>query len=279
MINAYYNGMFMKAEDVKIPLGDRSIYFGDGVYDAAAGRNGKIYLEREHLGRFKRNAEALNISLSLSEEEISCVLHRLIEKSGLCEYFIYFHSARQSKERSHAYADGDVGNFLATIKPHRIPEQNKRLRLISAEDTRYYHCNLKTLNLLPNVMASKKASDAGCDEAVFIRGGLVTECSHSNIMIIKDNTLFTHPNGSLILPGIMRARILEKCEDLHIPVSETAFSKDELYSADEIIVSSTTKLCLSASEIDGIPKIKKENSPASSIISSLHREFYQMTEK
>lgn len=279
MINAYYNGFYLNTEDVKIPLTDRSIFFGDGVYDAAAGRNGKIYLENEHLNRFTENSKKLNLPLPIGYNEISGVLHSLIEKSGLSEYFIYFHTARQSDGRNHVYKDTDTGNFLATVKPHKIPPCDKALKLITVDDVRYFLCNVKTLNLLPNVLASKKAEDAGCDEAVFIRDGYVTECSHSNVLIIKNGTLITHPNGKYILPGIMRGKTIEICKKLGITTLEKAFTKEELYEADEILVSSTTRLCLLASEIDGIRKEITKNSLGFSIICALRDDFLKMTAK
>lgn len=121
------------------------------------------------------------------------------------------------------------------------------------EDTRFFHCNIKTLNLIPSVMASQKAKEMGCDETVFHRGGRVTECAHSNVHIIKDGVFRTAPLDNLILPGTARAHLITACKKLGIGVSEEPFSVDELMAADEVIVSSAGSLCLQAVEIDGKP--------------------------
>ena len=114
------------------------------------------------------------------------------------------------------------------------------------------HCNIKTLNLIPSVMASEKARDAGAAEAVLYRPGeLVTECAHSNVHILKDGVLKTHPADNLILGGIARAHLLHACKALSIPTDETAFTLSELFAADEVIVTSSSNLCIRADRIDG----------------------------
>ena len=123
-------------------------------------------------------------------------------------------------------------------------------RLISIPDTRFYHCNIKTLNLIPNVMAAQQASEAGCNETVFVRDGCVTECSHSNISMVKDGVFITHPLDNLILPGTERKHIIRWCVELGIPVEERAFTLEELYTADEILVTSTSHPSMRAMELN-----------------------------
>ena len=123
--------------------------------------------------------------------------------------------------------------------------------LISVEDTRFLHCNIKTLNLLPSVMASQKAKVANADEAVLHRGELVTECAHSNISIIKNGTLQTAPANNLILPGVTRKHLIEICNNLNVPVVEKPFTLQELFDCDEAIVSSSGCLFIEAKSLDG----------------------------
>ena len=144
-------------------------------------------------------------------------------------------------------------NIWIMIKPGGEFDLTKKLRLITVEDTRFLHCNIKTLNLLPNVMAAQKAAEAGCQEAVFHRGEIVTECAHSNVSIIKDGVFKTHPTDHYILPGITRKHLIQICKDNCIPVDETPFTLKELMDADEVIVSSASKLCKTAYEIDNTP--------------------------
>ena len=248
---AYYNGDFAKLTEIRIPLSDRAVFFGDGIYDAAIGRDGYIYLEKEHLERFYSNAKRLNIPVILTRDELSSLLHTLIEKNGYEYYFIYFQLTRRSDERIHAYPDSSASNLLITVKRHTLPSPDRALSLISSPDIRYRMCDIKTLNLLPAVIASKKAVENGCDEAVFVKDGTVTECAHSNISIVKGDTVYTHPNGPFILPGITRTRMLYICKELKIQYAEKPFSYEEMLLSDEILITSTTKLCLRANKIDG----------------------------
>jgi D-alanine transaminase len=270
---AYYNGIFCDFEDVRIPLSDRAVFFGDGIYDAAMGRDGKIYLEEEHLDRFFSNAKKLAIPLNLTKSELSYLLHELILKNGFDEYFLYFQLTRHSSERIHAYPYTDKSNLLITLKKQSLPPADKKISLISREDIRYSMCDVKTLNLLPAVMASRVAEDAGCGEAVFIRDGIVTECAHSNVAIVKNGVVYTHPLSKFILPGITRARMLSLCERNKIPYCEKAFGYDDMTEADEILITSTTKLCLTASKIDGI-EIKNCKSQVGNILKTALREDF-----
>lgn len=272
---AYYNGDFSDFSDVRIPLSDRSVFFGDGIYDAAIGRGGQVYLEKEHLDRFFSNAERTDIPVKVDREELSAIIRRLIEKNGYEGYFIYIQLSRFSQARTHSYPDTENSNLLVTLKEHTLPSPTKELRLITLPDVRYSMCNVKTLNLLPAVMASKEAERKGCDEAVFIRNGFVTECAHSNIHIVKNGILYTHPNGNFILPGITRQRLLHFCVKLGIEAREAPFTASDLYSADEVLVTSTTKLCQKATEIDGKSVGNSDSEVGKSLIAALFEDFYK----
>ena len=210
----YYNGKFGPLEEMTVPMNDRACYFGDGVYEATLARNGKIFALKEHLDRFFNSAGIRQ--------------HQFPEK-------------------------GTKPNLWIFMKPGKPADSSKRLKLTDVEDTRFLHCNIKTLNLLVNVMAAEKAESMGCGECVFHRGDVVTECAHSNVSIIKDGIFKTHPTDHYILPGITRMHIIQICKDNGIPVDETPFTMAELMDADEIIVSSSTKFCSPACEMNGTP--------------------------
>ncbi len=258
---AYYNGGYTDFQNVKIPLSDRCVFFGDGIYDAVVGKGGKIYLESDHIARFFENSKKLKLNISMTKSELSEILHSVIEKNGFEEYFIYFQLTRSLCERRHEFGDSNASNLLVTIRPHNMPDKDTLLKLISTEDIRYRMCNMKTLNILPSVLASQKAYESGCDEAVFCRDGVITECAHSNILIVKDGILKTHPDCELILPGIMKSRIIYLAKKMGIYVKEEPYTIDELYLADEVLVSATGKLCLKAGLIDG----KTTNNPSSNV--------------
>ena len=236
---------------------DRASWFGDGVYDAGPARHGVIFALDEHVDRFFRSAALLDITMPLTKEELKALLQRLLTEMDDDELFVYYQVTRGNptvQKRSHCYEHGVPGKLWVSLSPNRISDGKEPVSLITLEDTRFLHCNIKTLNLIPSVIASQKAKDAGADEAVLYRPGeLVTECAHSNVHILKDGVLKTHPADNLILGGIARAHLLRACDALSIPTDETAFTLSELFDADEVIVTSSSNLCIRAEKIDGKP--------------------------
>lgn len=250
----YYNGNFGPLDEMTVPMNDRVCYFGDGVYEATLAKNGKIFALKEHLDRFFNSAGLLKIKMPYTKEEIAQILYDMLAKMDDNEIFIYWQMTRGTGMRQHQFPDGDVKpNFWITMKPGKHGDMTKGLKLTTTEDTRFLHCNIKTLNLLPNVMAAEKAEELGCGECVFHRGDIVTECAHSNVSIIKDGVFKTHPTDHYILPGITRMHLIQICKENGIPVDETPFTMQEMMDADEVIVSSSTKFCSPAYEIEGKP--------------------------
>ena len=248
---AYYNGKITSIEDMMIPANDRGFYFGDGIYEVAMVFNHKIFALNDHLDRMANSAALVRIELPASKEEIGHLLEELaLRVESPCQ-FLYWQITRASSPRNHLFPEGAVSNLYVYSKPWKGVEMSDEYRLLSVEDTRFLHCNIKTLNLLPNVMAAQKAKEAGCSEAVFVRDGYVTEGSHSNISLIKDGVFVTHPLDNLILPGTERNHMIRYCEELKIPVEERAFTLKEMEEAEEIIVSSTSHPSMRAMELDG----------------------------
>lgn len=250
---AYYNGKLSAIDEMTIPMKDRAVYFGDGVYDVAFIKNGRIFALDEHIARFRNSCRLIEIDFTMTDSELKAVFYAMLDKlEGFTDGILYWQSSRGTADRDHAYPENTVpANLLSYIKPKKLPDITKKIKLITLPDLRYSICHIKTINLIPNVMASEKAKAAGCEEAVFIRDGKVTECSHSNISILRDGIFITAPLDHTILPGIARGHVIEICKDQGIPVELRAFTPDEMMEADEILVTSTTTLCRSACEIDG----------------------------
>ncbi len=248
----YYNGTLGEIDDMTIPMNDRVCFFGDGVYDATYSRNYNIFSIDDHVNRLFSSAGLLAIEPPCTKEELKALLKEMVMKMDTGENFVYFQLTRGAGPRNHVFPDdGQKANLWMNIFHREIVDVYKKVKLITMEDTRFLHCNIKTVNLIPAVMASQKAKEAGCDEAVFHRNGRVTECAHSNVHILKDGTLITAPADNLILPGIARKHIIEACRRTGIPVLETPYTLDDLFNADEIMISSAGSLCLAAEEIDG----------------------------
>lgn len=250
---AYYNGRITRIDDMMIPANDRGFYFGDGIYEAAMVYDHKIFALEDHLERMFNSAAMVRIELPYTKEEIGALLSGLAEKVESGCQFLYWQVTRGTAPRNHLFPVGVASNLYVYSKPWKGVEMSDGYRLISTEDTRFLHCNIKTLNLLPNVMAQQRAKEAGCDEAVFVRDGFVTEGSHSNVSMIKDGVFITHPLDNLILPGTERKHMLRYCASLGIPAEERPFTLEELAQADEIIVSSTSHPSMRAMELDGRP--------------------------
>jgi D-alanine transaminase len=275
----YYNGKWDEIENMFIPMNDRVCFFGDGVYDATYSRNYKIFALDEHINRFYDSAKLLEIELPYTKDELKSILADMVLKMDTGENFVYFQATRGSNSaRNHVYDPTLKANIWINIYHKEILDLNKRVKLITLEDTRFLHCNIKTLNLIPSVIASQKAKEAGCFEAVFHRNGRVTECAHSNVHIIKDGKLITAPTDNLILPGIARKHIIEACEKLGIPVLEEPYYMEQLFEADEVLVSSAGALCLVASEIDGNAVGGKANEIINELQKLLLDDFIAQTE-
>ena len=249
----YYNGAYGPLEEMMVPMNDRVSWFGDGVYDAGPCRNYHIFALDEHVDRFLRNAAALQIEMPVSKEELKDTLNRLVHELDTGNLFVYYQVTRGTDVRKHAFTEGP-GNLWITMNPAEIADGHVPIRLVTTEDTRFFHCNIKTLNLIPSVMAAQKAELAGCQEAVFYRpGGRVTECAHSNVLMLKDGCLTAPPRDNLILPGITLGHLLMLAQQNGIPTQERVFTLEELAEADEIIISSCGSLCIPACELDGRP--------------------------
>ena len=247
----YYNGAFGEIETMTVPMNDRVCYFGDGVYDASYSRNYKIFALDEHIDRLYNSAALLRIDIHETKEEMRGILTEMVQKMDTGENFVYWQVTRGTAMRNHVFPKEGRANLWIVIYPKKIVDTYRKIRLMTKPDTRFFHCNIKTLNLIPAVMASEEALEAGCDETVLHRDGRVTECAHSNVHMLKDGVFRTAPTDNLILPGIARAHLIGACRRLGIPVDETPFTVEEMMAADEVIVTSSGSLCLAAEEIDG----------------------------
>lgn len=248
----YYNGKTDLIENMMIPMGDRSVYFGDGVYDATYSVNHIIFALEDHLDRFYNSCRLLEIPAPMGREELTEALYSCVKQVDDPNQFVYWQCTRGTGIRNHAFPEGK-SNLLIYCLPCPMKDLSQKYKLISMEDTRFFHCNIKTLNLIPSVMASQRAAEKGCQETVFHRGDLVTECAHSNVSIIKDGKFITHQLDNLVLPGITRKHLIQICKEKGIPAEERDYTMDELRAADEVIVSSSGALCMAACELDGKP--------------------------
>lgn len=273
----YYNGRIGELSEMMIPMADRVCWFGDGVYEAHLCRNYHIFTLDEHVERLFKSASMLEIKIPMEKQQLKDLLNDLVKRMDTGDMVVYYQVTRGSGKRNHAFPEGDA-NLWVTLTPKTFVPSPDPVSLITAEDTRFLHCNIKTLNLIPAVMANEQAKRAGCYECVLYRPGYrVTECSHSNVHIIMNGIFYTAPTDHLILPGIARAHLIRACNALGIPVSETPFTVDDLKNADEIITSSSTNPCVRACQVDGQAAGMKRQDLFMALYEWIMNEYYEAT--
>lgn len=249
----YYNGKYDEIEKMSIPMLDRVCWFGDGIYDATYSHNHKIFDLEAHLNRFYNSAKLLDIEMPIKKSELAQLLKELVLKVDSGDQFVYMQVTRGSGLREHIYCHGEQSkaNLWVTLTPSEISDTYKPIDVITYEDKRFEYCNVKTLNLIPSCLAATAANKAGCSEAIFHRGEVVTECAHSNVSVFKNNTVITHPLDDKVLPGTARIRLLDFAQRLGYKTEEREFTLDELLNADEIVIHSTGSFCIPVKTVDG----------------------------
>ena len=248
------NGELIARVAAKVDIEDRGYQFGDGVYEMIRIYNQKLFAGTEHLQRLVDSTEKISLELPYTISEMEQMLNDMIEKNKIKLGTVYLQFTRGVSMRNHAFpATGTPGTFVAYTKEVARPINTMRsgVKAILKEDLRWLCCDIKSLNLLGNLLAKQKAVEADCFEAILHRGELVTEGSVSNISILKDGVLFTHPANNFILNGITRQKVLEICRNHQIPFEEKPFTISDLLSADEVYLSSTTVEVTPIVEVDG----------------------------
>lgn len=251
----YYNGTIGKLTEITCPILDRALYFGDGCYDATYVQNGIAFALEDHLDRFYNSCRLLRIPFQYSREELTKILYSIVEKFDGQGGILYWQTSRGTALRDHLFPDETKvkPNLMAFLMEKTLSPRDKEFHVITLEDTRFLHCNIKTLNLIPSVIANQKAKEAGCQEVIFHRGDKVTEMAHSNVSFIIDGTLVYHPFDNKILPGIAIKHLIKTAERLGIPTRAEEITLTEAMNADELIITSSGTLCNRISVVDKIP--------------------------
>ncbi|MBO0447219.1 D-amino-acid transaminase [Enterococcus sp. AZ170] len=237
-----WNDQIVERGEVKIDIEDRGYQYGDGLYEVVRVYNGHLYMMEEHLDRLWSGAEKIRMQLPFSKEKLATNLKKLVDIEGIREGKLYFQVTRGvDSPRNHALPDPKKvrGVLTANIRPYERPLEKMETGITVAvvPDTRWLHCDIKSLSLMGNILSLDEARQKGFDDAVLVRDGKVTEASAANFWVVKDGTIYTHPDGNLILPGITKKKILELARELEIPVKEEAVYEEELFNADECFVS------------------------------------------
>ena len=248
----YLNGKIVPREQAAFDVEDRASHFGDGVYEFLRYNNGHAFEMDRHVERLRNSLAAIHIDPSIADT-LAAASDRLLRENGLTESKAYWHISRGSAPRDHAVPRQIAPTVLILNYPVAaidFTQPPKAIRTILHDDLRWHQCWIKSLNLLPNVLAKTRAIEAGATEAILHRQGSVTEGTSSNVLIVQDGVLRTHPANHLILHGITRAIILELAGAMGLRVREEAFTIDELLGANEAFITSTTMNVTAISQVD-----------------------------
>lgn len=252
---AYIEGQFVPLSEAKVSVTDRGFVFADGVYEVIAVYNGRAFRLEEHLARLATSAHAIHLLLPVDDIELTKVIETGLDQSGFQEAQVYLQATRGAAPRSHAFPSEVQSNLVVTFRPlHQIPDEirQKGVSVITTEEIRWSRCDIKSIALLPNVLAKQKAVECGAFEAVWVtKEGVVYEGAASNIFVVRDGEVRTPPQGEKILSGITREVVLQCAQNLDLPVSETTLQIEELLQGEEVFLTSTTMEVMGVVDVDG----------------------------
>jgi len=253
MTTIYLNGEYLPGDQPCISPLDRGFIFGDGIYEVIPVYNGHLFRLEEHLDRLDNSLASVTIKTTLSHQDWHDLLDELIRRNGGGNQSIYLQVTRGVAARDHAFPRDISPTIFAMSNPLKAVAAEVHEHGVSAitlEDIRWKYCHIKTIALLPNILLRQQALDAGAVEAILVRDDEVTEGAASNLFIVRDGEILTPPKGPLLLPGITRDLVLELAHQAGIPCRETRIHPDELKSADEIWLTSSTKEILPVTHLD-----------------------------
>ncbi len=269
----YLNGKYMPIDEAKISVLDRGFVFGDGVYEVVPVYSRYAFRMDDHLQRLQHSLDAIKLLNPHSVEEWTGILNQVIARNDGEDQYLYLHITRGVAKRDHPFPNPPVSPTVFVMSSPLLPPAAELLvngvSAITAQDNRWLRCDIKAISLLPNVLLRQMSVDAGCSETVLIRseapisdctpgnvigaGAFLTEGSASNIFMVKDGVLHAPPKSQLMLPGITYDVILEIAEANAIPCQLRKILATELFEADELFLTSSTREVQAITHLDGKP--------------------------
>jgi len=280
---AYVNGRYLPMRQATIHVEDRGYQFGDGVYEVCEVREGRLIDERRHLARLKRSLGELRIRAPMSPKALGVVLREVVRRNRIGYGIVYLQVTRGVARRDHAFPAADVRpSFVVTAR--KLNEARNEalaaagIAVISVLDNRWRRVDIKTIGLLPNVLARQAAIDRGARDAWFVdKDGAVTEAASANAWIVTQaGVLVTHPADHTILRGITRTVVFEVIKEQGLSLEERPFTIAEAYAAREAFVTAASQIVLPVVRIDGHAIGGGKPDP---IATMLRRQFHRHAER
>ena len=240
----YLNGRYLPKEEASISPDDRGFLFGDGVYEVVRAHEGHFFRAASHWQRLRNSLAATEIN-GPTDAEVQSIAETLLDKNALRsgEATVYLQITRGVAPRKHGFPQPPVPATVYAYAAPFTPLHDKwrsGVRVITAPDNRWGRCDIKSISLLPSILANRKAQIAGVHEVILLRDSVVTEGSHTNFAAVRNGALITHPANNFILNGITRVVALELCKELSISILENPLPESELRSLDEAMLLGTT---------------------------------------
>ncbi|MCX7824627.1 MAG: D-amino acid aminotransferase [Verrucomicrobiae bacterium] len=241
---AYVNGKFCPIEKAVVSVEDRGFQLGDGVYEVLRTYHGRLHAVGAHLRRLFRSLDAIELKHRFTAGGLERLLRQAVRRARFKDALVYLQVTRGAAKRMKEFPQGVSPTLVITVRPMELPPPEARqrgVRVITAKDVRWLHCDVKSICQLPNVLAANKAKAAGCYEALFIASdGTVTECASANIFMVNNGVVITPPKSANILGGITREEVIALARRHRIPLRERHITLRQLLAADEVFLTGTT---------------------------------------
>jgi len=273
----FLNGSFLPIEEAKVPFMDRGFLFGDGVYEGVGMLDGRLIDNEAHLERLERSLGEVRIANPYSRAEWTALQEELARRNGMTEGFIYFQVTRGVAERDFFFPENakpTVAMFTQAKAIANAPAAEKGIAVVTVPDLRWQRRDIKSINLLAQVLAKQAAKEAGAQEAWLVEDGFVTEGGSSSAFIVtKAGSIVVRPLSQAILPGITRKSLLRLSQESGIVLEERRFTVEEAYEAGEAFLTSASNFVLPVVSIDGRPVADGRPGP---ITTRLRQLYLQM---
>lgn len=252
----YLNGAFVPLSEARIPVLDRGFIFGDGIYEVVPVYDGRPFRLTQHLKRLERSLAAISIDNPFDEAGWRALIADLVGRHPWPNQFVYMQITRGVARRDHAFPKGIQPTVFAMTSEFVAPAAALReqgLAVITADDERWLHCDIKSVSLLGNVLAKQAAVDAGAAECMMFRDGILTEGSSSNIWVVRNGRVLGAPVNHLVLEGIRVGLLAELCTRCGLDYELRRVPREEVLLADELMLTSATREILPITQVDGAP--------------------------
>jgi D-alanine transaminase len=274
----YLNGQYLPIAEAKISVLDRGFIFGDGVYEVIPVYSRRAFRLEEHLARLQHSLDGIRLANPHTAVEWTEIFNELIARNEGEDQYLYLHITRGVAKRDHAFPNPPVPPTVFVMSnPLSTPSAallESGVGAVTAQDNRWLRCDIKAISLLPNVLLRQMAVDAGCAETILIRDhDFLTEGAASNIFVVKNGALLAPPKDNLMLPGITYDVILEIAAASHIPHIVRKITLAEVRSADELLLTSSTREVMAITQLDGQPVGLARPGPMFHQIHSLYQQF------